>query len=157
MFFLTLSNIDIQFVEKKLTWKTYTTKKTLSTTRQVKIIDWKKFAKVALDENVEAFMVHVNSLGSRMSIHPARKAQLASLQTEKVTVLVEYLDFADVFLEKLANVLLERTRANEHVIKLEKGNQPPYGPIYSLGPVEFKIFKTYIDTILVNGFIRVSK
>ena len=31
--FLTLSNADVQFAEKKLTWKTYTTKKAILTTR----------------------------------------------------------------------------------------------------------------------------
>ena len=38
---------------------------------------------------------------------------------EKVTVLAEYLDFADVSLEKLANILPEQTGVNEHAIKLE--------------------------------------
>ena len=92
-----------------------------------------------------------------MTIHLARKAQLALLLTKEVTVPVEYSDFADVFLEKSANVLPERTEANEHAIKLEEGKQPPYGPIYSLGPVELETFKTYIETNLVNGFIQASK
>ena len=92
-----------------------------------------------------------------MSIHPARKAQLALLLTEKVTMPTEYLDFADVFSEKSANVLPERTGANEHAIKLEKGKQPLYGPIYSLRPVELETLKTYIKTNLANGFIRASK
>ena len=39
MLFLTLSNADIQFAEKKLTWRTYITEEALSTIRQVKIID----------------------------------------------------------------------------------------------------------------------
>ena len=71
--FLTLSNADVQFAEKELTWRTYTTEKALPTTSQVEIIDKKEFAKAALNENVEAFVVHVSSLGSRMSIHPAIK------------------------------------------------------------------------------------
>ena len=33
MFFLTLSNADVQFTEKKLTWKIYTTKAALPITR----------------------------------------------------------------------------------------------------------------------------
>ena len=155
--FLIFNNADVQFAEKKLTWRTYTTKKAFPTTRQVKIINQKKFAKAALDKNIEAFVVHVSFLGSRMSIYPAKKTQLASLLTKKVTVPTEYSDFANVFLEKLANVLPEWTGANEHLIKLEKGKQPAYGPIYSLGPVEFKILKTYIKTNLANGFIRASK
>ena len=143
MLFLNFSNIDVQFAEKELTWRTYSTKRALPTTRQVKIINWKEFAKAALDENIEAFVVHVSSLRLRMNIHPARKAQLALLLIKKVTVPVEYSDFADVFLEKSANVHPERTWANEHAIEVEEGKQPPYGHIYSLGPVELKTFKTY--------------
>ena len=41
---------------------------------------------------------------------------------------------------------------NEHVIELEEGKQPPFGPIYRLGPVELETLKTYIKTNLANGF-----
>ena len=155
--FLNLSNVDVQFAKKKLTWRIYTTKKTLPTIRQVEIIDWKKFAQAALDENVETFMIHVNFLGLKISIQLMKEAQLALLLTEKVTMPVKYLDFADAFLEKSANVFSERTGANEHAIELEKGKQAPYGPIYSLEPVEFKILKTYIETNLANVFIQTLK
>ena len=76
---------------------------------------------------------------------------------EKVTVLAKYSDFANIFLEELANILSERTGVNKHVIKLQKDKQPPYRFVYSLGPIELKIFKTYIKTILANDFIRASK
>ena len=110
-----------------------------------------------MDEDVEVFVVHVGSLGSRMNIHLAREAQLSLLVTKKVIMPTEYSDFADVFLEKLANVFSERTRANEYTIKLEKGKEPPYGPIYSLEPVEFKTLKTYIKTKLAKSFIWALK
>ena len=110
-----------------------------------------------LDENFEAFVVHVSSLGSKMTIHLARKAQLALLLAKKVTVSTDYLDFADVFLEESANVLLERTGANKHAIELEEGKQPSYRPIYNLRPIELKTFKAYIETNLANGFIRILK
>ena len=42
-------------------------------------------------------------------------------------------------------------------MKWEEGKQPPYGPIYSLGPVELKTLKTYIKTNLANAFIKASK
>ena len=103
--FLTFSNADIQFAKKELTWRTYTTKEALPTTCQVKPLDRKKFAKKALDENIRAFVVHIRSLRSRMTIHLARKVQLALLLAEKFTDLAKYSDFADVFSEKLANVL----------------------------------------------------
>ena len=69
----------------------------------------------------------------------------------------KYLDVADVFLEKSANIFLEQTRANKHAIEPEKGKQPPYRPIYSPGPVEFETLKTYIKTNVANGFIRALK
>ena len=92
-----------------------------------------------------------------MTIYSARKAKLALLLAKEVILLTEYSDFADVFLEKSANVLLEQTRVNEHAIELKEGKQPPYGPIYSLGPVEFEILKSYFETNLANGFIRALK
>ena len=39
MLFLFLSHVNIQFAEKELIWRTYTTKKALPTTRQVDIIN----------------------------------------------------------------------------------------------------------------------
>ena len=92
-----------------------------------------------------------------MIIHPARKAKIALLLPKKITVLAEYLDFADIFSKESAKVLPERTGINKHAIELEEDKQPPYGPIYSLGLVEFKIFKTYIEINLANGFIWPSK
>ena len=51
-------------------------------------------------------------------------------------------------------MLPKRLRINEHAIKLEDGKQPSYGQIYSLGPVELEILKTYIEINLANSFIR---
>ena len=85
-----------------------------------------------MDESVEAFVVHVSSIDLKMTIHLAREAQLALLLAKEVTVPTEYLDFANVFSKKSANVLLERTGANEHVIKLQEGKQPRYESTYSL-------------------------
>ena len=53
--------------------------------------------------------------------------------------------------------LPENTGMNKHVIELEEGKQPPFGPIYSLGPIELETLKTYIKINLANGFIRPSK
>ena len=53
--------------------------------------------------------------------------------------------------------LPKNTRMNKHAIELEEDKQLPFGPIYSLGPVELETLKTYIETNLANGFIRPSK
>ena len=39
MFFLTLSSAGIQFAEKELVWRTYSTAEALLTTRKVEIIE----------------------------------------------------------------------------------------------------------------------
>ena len=155
--FLTLSNADVQFVEKELIWRSYTTAKALPTIKQVELIDKKEFAKAALDKNSETFVVHVAFFSLVTGIYPDRKAQIASLLTKEVKILDKYSDFTNVFLEQKALVLPEHTKFNEHAIDLEDGKQPPYGPIYSLGPVELETLKTYIKTHLKTGFIRLSK
>ena len=99
MLFFTFSNADIQFAKKELMWKFYTAKKAPPITYRVELIDKKEFVKVALDEHIEAFVVHVSSLslGSKMTIHPAWKAQIALLLAKKVTIPAKYLEFADAF------------------------------------------------------------
>ena len=78
----------------------------------------------ALDENVEAFVVHVTSLSlTSMPIHPAREAQIASLVIEEVQIPSEYSDFSDVFSEERASILPEATDLNQHAIELRE-DQP---------------------------------
>ena len=155
--FLTLSNADVQFVEKELTWRSYTTAEALPTTKRVELINKKEFAKTALDEKSETFIAHVASFNLAPGIHPDRAAQIASLLIEEVKIPDKYSDFTNVFSEEKALVLPERIELNKHAINLEDSKQPSYGPIYSLGPVELKTLKTYIKTHLKTGFIQPSK
>ena len=102
-----------------------------------------------------------------MAMNPDRKAQIEAQSGAQVGALLfdeaptevpaEYSDYSDVFLAENAAELPENTGINEHAIELEEGKQPPFGPIYSLGPVELEMLKTYIKTNLANGFIRPSK
>ena len=61
------------------------------------------------------------------------------------------------FSPDLAMELSENTGINEYAIKLVEGTQPPYSPIYSLGPIELEMLKAYIKTYLKIRFIRPSK
>ena len=90
-------------------------------------------------------------------IYPDRKAQIASLLIKKVKISEEYLDFNNVFFEKKALVLPERTKLHEYTIKLENGKQPLYKLMYSLTSMELETLKTYIKTHLKTGFIWPSK
>ena len=92
-----------------------------------------------------------------MTIYLAFEAQIALLVAENVIVLAKYLDFADLFLKKSAEMLPKRTGINKHAIELEDGKQSLYKPIYSLGPVELETLKTYIEINLANDFIQPSK
>ena len=51
-----------------------------------------------------------------MMIHPAREAKIVLLLAEKITVLIKYADFVNVFLKELTEVLLKQTNINEHAI-----------------------------------------
>ena len=154
--FLIFNNADIKFAQKKLTWRFYIAAEALLTTKQVEIINGKEFAKAALDDHVEAFMVHVIFLLT-MAIHPARKAQIALRVAEKVQIPTKYSDFLDVFLEEKALILPKATELNQYAIELQDGQQPLYRPIYNLSLMEPKILKLYIETNLANGFIRPLK
>ncbi len=89
-------------------------------------------------------------------MHPPRWAQIAHLKADKAPTKVpsEYIDFADIFLSKLAIELPEYTGINDHTIELADDWQPSYGLIYSLGPMKLEILKAYIEKNLANGFIR---
>ena len=73
---LKISNANVAFGEKTLTWKSYTINKALLTTEQVQLVNSKKFAIVALDADSETFIVHVAIREhEEMAMDPDRKAQ----------------------------------------------------------------------------------
>lgn len=73
----------------------------------MELIYKKKFANAALDENFKAFVIYMTSLISKMTIHPIGEAQIALLITKKVAILVDSLNYTDIFSKKLAEMLLE--------------------------------------------------
>lgn len=60
---------------------------------------------------------------SLSSIYSIEKTQIVLLFTKKVTNLVQYLDFRDVFLNKLAVDLFEYLYIYRYTIKLEKNKK----------------------------------
>ena len=73
------------------------------------------------------------------------------------SILLKYVDFADVFSNDLTAKLLENTRTNDHAINLIKKQQLFYRSIYNLKPVKLKTLKTYIETKLAISFIKSFK
>ena len=141
--FLTLSGADVDFFDQELRWRTYTTQEAVPTTTRIELMGKKEFAAVARDLEHDTYVVHVGSASSIASpnsspldIHPSRRPQIASLIAEEAPtkILNEYVDFA--FFPDLISKLPEHTGINDHAIKLVNGQQPPYGSIYRLGPVD---------------------
>ena len=155
--FLIFNNEEIQFIEKELTWRFYISEEAIPTTRWVELINKKKFAKLALDENIKVFVIHIASFTSKILIYSAWKAQITLLIAKEFIMPAEYADFANVLLKKSAKLLLGRTSINNHIIKLIDDKQLLYEPIYNIGLIELEILKTYIKTNLVNNFIWPSK
>ena len=73
MHFLKISNANIVFNKRTLTWKLYTTNKALSNTRQVKLVNPKKFVIAALDADSKIFVIYI-AIRERKKIvmNPAR-------------------------------------------------------------------------------------
>ena len=112
---------------------------------------------MALDENFETFIIHVIFFNLALRIYPNKAAKIAFLLKEKVKILDKFSDFANIFLEEKALVLLKCLKLNEHAIDLINGTQPSYRLIYSLDLIELEILKTFIETHLKSGFIWPSK
>ncbi len=75
---------------------------------------------------------------------------------EEPTIPKAYRDLADVFSPSNANSLPPH-RDEDHLIELEPGKTPPFGPLYNLSEYQLKTLREYIDKNLANGFIRPSK
>ena len=166
MLFLTFSGAYVDFLGRELRWRTYITEEALPTTKRVELVGKKEFAAAAVNLDHETYIVYVGSVSSDESpssspldVHPFRRPQISGLIAEEALTKVpaKYSDFADVFSADLVSKLPEHTGINNHAIELVEGQQPLYGSIYSLGPVELETLKAYIETNLAHGFIRPLK
>ena len=83
------------------------------------------------------------------------KAKVRALLFDKalIAILAKYLNYKNVFSTENAMKFLKYIKINNHTIKLEGGNQPLFGSIYSLESIKLETFKTYIKINLANNFI----
>ena len=106
MFFLTLSGADVDFSDREVRWRTYTTHEALPITRYIELVGKKEFSAVALDPEHETLVVHVASVHVaslcstplNADVYPSRRPQIADLIAEEAptNVLAKYANFADV-------------------------------------------------------------
>ena len=167
MFFLTLSDVNVDFLGWELRWSFYTTEEVFPTIKRFELVSKKEFAAAALDPEYKTYIVYVGSvssdvlpISSLLDIYPPRRPQISGLIAEEALtkIFAKYLDFAEVFFPDLVSELPKHTGVNNHAIELVNGcHQPFYEPIYKLGLVELEILKVYIETNLANKSIRPSK
>ena len=98
----------------------------------------------ALNIDNKTFVVHVVALVKpiTMPIYFSCQAQVVSLTSKETKILAEYSEFSNVFSLDSVVELPEHIGINDHPIDLLDNKQPPYGSIYSLGPVELEMLKT---------------
>ena len=121
MLFLTLSSANIDFLDRKLWWRTYTTKEVLLITSRIELVGKKEFATAALDPEHEIFVVYVAFFSSTLlDVHLFRRPQISSLIAEEIPIKIpnKYVDIADVFSLDLASEFPKYTGINKHIIEL---------------------------------------
>lgn len=75
----------------------YSGSEAMSTTKQLQLINCKKFVGAALNPGKEAFVIYVAYLKAKMFIHLAKEAQIDLLLTKKIPIPNEYSDFTNIF------------------------------------------------------------
>ncbi len=65
----------------------------------------------------------------------------------------EYSEYSDVFSDSDATELSEHGSA-DHAIDLINERQSPYDSIYNLNEIKLETLREYIESNLINGFIR---
>lgn len=126
MYFFSLFDVNIRFIEREITWKRYIIAKALFITQKVKLIGKKEFAIVALDADSEISIVHVAALDIKsinMAVYLSQATQIELLKANKTltTVSTKYFDYTDVFSPQLTAELPRYTDINDHAIELKKG------------------------------------
>lgn len=159
MFFLTLSNVEVNFYNRQFRLSLYMIAKIFSITRQVELVKKREFAVAALDPKDEIFVVHVTPFAISDEIYSSHKVQIASFTVNEAltTIFPKYFNFTNVFFSELTTELFEYTRINNYAINLVDGKQSLYELIFSLGLVELKSLKIYMKTYLVNTLIRLCE
>ena len=94
-----------------------------------------------------------------ISVHLEKQAYIRALlfKTAPTEVSAKYSNYSNVFSTKNETILSNNFNMNEYAIKLKEDKQPLFKLIYSLGPIELEILKTYIKMNLVSSFIHPSK
>ena len=123
MSFFKISNTDVSFANKTLTWRSYSINKAFPITKQVRIINKTDFVIAAIDANSKTYMVYV-AINKRedIPVNWEKRANVGALLFDKAPTAVpaEYFDYSNIFSAGNATKLLENIGINKYAIKLEE-------------------------------------
>lgn len=155
-FFLSLSNVQINFNNQELNLRLYTIKIILFTIRRFEQARKKSFTVAAFDPKDNIFIIHIAFFANLNVIYLSHRVQIALLKRNKVSIIVlpKYTQISDIFSRISVMELLEYTEINDYTIKLIECKQLPYKPTYSLRLIKLDTLKIYIKTNLVNSFTK---
>ena len=109
----------------------------------------------------KTFIVYVAAFSVNFGnkVYLFKKAQIPYLKVDKAPIKVpsKYTDFENVFSVKLTKKFSKHMEIKNHAIELIDNQQPPYGLIKNLRPIELEMLKIYIKNNLASGFIRPFK
>ncbi|QRW15702.1 Retrotransposable element Tf2 protein [Rhizoctonia solani] len=94
----------------------------------------------------------INWTNMKVSLCLTTEAQSGSINPEPQNLPVEFQEFQKVFSEEFFTTLPEHC-PYDIAIDLEEDKQPPYGPIYSMTPVQREALKEHTDPELSAGKI----
>lgn len=102
IFFFILSNVDVNFTDQKLISRLYIIAKLICIIQRLELAGKKEFVVAILDLEDKIFVIHfAPHVNSNSDIHPSHQAWITFLKADKaiIAVLLEYIDFADIFLQ----------------------------------------------------------
>ena len=120
----------------------------LSTASRIQLININIWTNnIENNENISIYLLAV--------ISAAKLSKLKSLIADS-TLLDCYKEYTDIFLKDLINQLSENKLYN-HTIDLKLGKTVLYESLYNLSKIKLVMLQDYIDTNLLNNFIKLFK
>src|SRR6266436_3093059 len=157
-------NPSIDWVETKITFqdprKGRTREKPLSPTPEamdICLVSERTMKKLSQETGSATFLLSpIDTLQPAPHRLEARAAATDLPEDPLSVILMEYLEFCDVFSGDKANVLAPH-RPYDLKINLEEGAKPFHRPIFSLSPPELSALREFLEENIKNSFIRPSK
>lgn len=111
------------------------------------------FEQLARNKKLQIYAVSVSDI--RQYLESDEKSEFEEKQELYRKIPSEYHDLLPLFTKKEADKLPPH-RYIDHVIEIEQGQKPPFGPLYNMSNLELEALWKYLEENQKKGFIRPS-